>query len=73
MARGELESNEDGTVYTFRLRENAFWHDGEPLTAEDVAFTFAYYRKHLPVYGRLRRAGSTSSRTRGRWTPARSR
>ncbi len=51
------ESNEDGTVYTFRLRENAFWHDGEPLTAEDVAFTFAYYRKHLPVYGRLSAGG----------------
>ncbi len=51
------ELSEDGTVYTFRLRENTFWHDGEPLTAEDVVFTFAYYRKHLPVYGRLMAGG----------------
>ncbi len=25
-----------------RLREDLRWHDGEPLTAEDVAFTFAF-------------------------------
>ena len=28
-----------GTVWTFQLREDARWHDGEPVTAEDVAFT----------------------------------
>lgn len=32
--------NEDGTVYTYKLHENATWSDGEPLTAEDVVFTF---------------------------------
>ena len=26
----------DGTVYTFRLRRNATFHDGKPVTAEDV-------------------------------------
>ena len=30
----------DGTSYTFFLRKNALWHDGTPVTAEDVAFTF---------------------------------
>ena len=26
-------------TYTFRLKENVKWHDGEPFTAEDVKFT----------------------------------
>ena len=29
----------DGLVYTFNLRENAKWHDGKPVTADDVVFT----------------------------------
>jgi peptide/nickel transport system substrate-binding protein len=28
-----------GAVYTFTLRSDARWHDGEPVTAADVAFT----------------------------------
>jgi peptide/nickel transport system substrate-binding protein len=28
-----------GFVWTFQLRDDAVWHDGEPVTAEDVAFT----------------------------------
>jgi len=28
-----------GVIWTFQLRDDAFWHDGEPVTAEDVAFT----------------------------------
>lgn len=30
----------DGAVYTFRLKQDQFWHDGEPITADDVIFTF---------------------------------
>lgn len=33
------QPNEDGSVYTARLRENIFWHDGEPMNADDVVFT----------------------------------
>ena len=33
------ESNEDATVWTFKLREGVTWHDGEPFTADDVKFT----------------------------------
>ena len=29
----------DGLVYTFTLRNNLTWHDGEPLTSDDVSFT----------------------------------
>lgn len=45
--------SDDGTVYTFHLQENALWHDGEPLTAEDVAFTLSYYEEHPPVLNTL--------------------
>ncbi len=29
----------DGTVYNFTLRSNAVWHDGQPVTSDDVLFT----------------------------------
>lgn len=29
-----------GTLYTVQLRPNLTWHDGQPLTAADVAFTY---------------------------------
>ncbi len=32
----------DGLTWTFNLREGVTFHDGEPLTAEDGAFTFEY-------------------------------
>lgn len=31
--------DEETCTYTFKLRENVKWHDGEPFTAEDVKFT----------------------------------
>ncbi len=33
------EIGDGGTTYTFRLRANARWHDGQPVTSRDVAFT----------------------------------
>jgi peptide/nickel transport system substrate-binding protein len=30
----------DGKTYTFHLNQNATWHDGTDVTAEDVKFTF---------------------------------
>ena len=35
-----IEVPEDKSSVTFRLRPEARWHDGEPVTAEDVAWTF---------------------------------
>lgn len=32
--------NEDSSVYVFNLRQNAFFCDGSPITAEDVKFSF---------------------------------
>lgn len=34
--------DEAGTTWTFTLRDDVTWHDGEPFTAADVAFTFDY-------------------------------
>lgn len=34
------EFSQDGTELTFHLRNDIRWHDGEPTTAHDVAFTF---------------------------------
>lgn len=31
--------SKDGTIYNFSLRTDAKWHDGQPVTADDVAFT----------------------------------
>ena len=37
----EWEATIDGLSYTFHLRSNAFWHDGTPVTADDVIFTIS--------------------------------
>lgn len=29
----------DGTIYNFSIRQNAVWHDGQPVTSDDVLFT----------------------------------
>lgn len=36
----------DKTVYEFTLADNIFWHDGHPVTAEDVLFTFRDVIQH---------------------------
>jgi len=36
----EWVREDDGLSYTFTIRDGVKWHDGEPLTAEDVYFTF---------------------------------
>lgn len=34
------EFSEDGLVWTFHLRDDVTWFDGEPFTADDVIFTY---------------------------------
>jgi peptide/nickel transport system substrate-binding protein len=34
------EVSDDGTVYTFKIRQGVTFHDGTPLTADDVAFSY---------------------------------
>jgi peptide/nickel transport system substrate-binding protein len=50
------EINEDETAYTFTIREDARWHDGQPVTAQDVEFTFELMmdiRTRSPRYSRI--------------------
>lgn len=42
------EASEDATEFRFAIREGVKWHDGEPLTAEDVAFTLETYLPLAP-------------------------
>src|SRR5699024_5790521 len=36
----DWDISDDGLTYTFYLRDDVTFHDGEPLTAEDVEFTY---------------------------------
>jgi peptide/nickel transport system substrate-binding protein len=36
------ESSEDGTVWTFKLRQGVTFHNGDPFTADDVVATWEY-------------------------------
>ncbi|MGZ9226621.1 MAG: peptide ABC transporter substrate-binding protein [Anaerolineales bacterium] len=40
----------DGTVYNFTIRPNAVWHDGEPVTSDDVIFTIEMMKSAGSLY-----------------------
>ncbi|MYI56148.1 MAG: hypothetical protein F4062_03825 [Acidimicrobiia bacterium] len=48
------ESSEDGLTWTFHLRRDVRWHDGEPFRARDVDFTFnrIIYNDEIPSSAR---------------------
>ena len=39
---------DDFSSCTYRLRAEAKWHDGQPVTADDVIFSFEAFKKHDP-------------------------
>jgi microcin C transport system substrate-binding protein len=39
---------DDYSSATYRLRREAKWHDGRPVTPEDVVFSFNAYKQHSP-------------------------
>jgi len=39
----------DGRLITFTLRTDAVWHDGKPVTADDVAYTLSALRELSPT------------------------
>src|SRR5262245_1811247 len=41
---------EDFSSVTYRLRSFAKWHDGKPVTPEDVIFSFNAFKTHSPRY-----------------------
>ncbi|GAA0593953.1 peptide ABC transporter substrate-binding protein [Virgibacillus siamensis] len=40
IAEAMPEVNEDKTVYTFKIRDNAVWSNGDPVTASDFVFSW---------------------------------
>jgi peptide/nickel transport system substrate-binding protein len=50
-----FEPNKQATEWTIRLRKGVMWHDGKPLTADDVIYTF-----NRIVKGKLNGASTVS-------------
>lgn len=40
----KVENSADGKVWTYHIRDGVTFHDGAPLTAEDVAFSYNFYK-----------------------------
>jgi len=51
LADGDYTWNDDMTEITFKLKEAAHWSDGTPVTAEDVAYTWATHVKYNTATG----------------------
>ena len=67
--------SEDGKEWTFHLRQDVTWHDGEPFTAHDVDFTFnrIVYNDDIPTNDRegfifVYTDEATGEQTEGRMT-----
>ena len=41
---------DDHSWVTYRLRADAKWHDGKPVTVDDVIFSLDAFKKHHPQY-----------------------
>jgi ABC-type transport system substrate-binding protein len=41
----DVQVSEDGTTFTYETRQGLRWSDGEPMTAEDLAFTLNLYKE----------------------------
>ena len=53
----------DGLTYTFKLRPNVKWHDGQPFTSADVSYTILEVLKKIHPRGRTALAKITSVET----------
>jgi microcin C transport system substrate-binding protein len=57
---------DDFSSCTYRLRREARWHDGAPVTPEDVIFSFQAFKKHDPqlsaYYRHVTKAEKTGDR-----------
>jgi len=48
----KADPSPDRKIWTVRLRPGVKWHDGKPFTADDVKFTFDYFKAHAAESGR---------------------
>lgn len=58
---------DDGLKYTFTLRENVKWHDGQPFTSADVAFSIDLLKSVHPrgrsTFANVTRVSTPDART----------
>jgi peptide/nickel transport system substrate-binding protein len=50
----EWTASDQGKVWRFKLTKDAKWHDGKPVTADDIVFTFEYRAEKDPQSGWLK-------------------
>jgi peptide/nickel transport system substrate-binding protein len=64
------EPNADATVWTFTLRKGVTWHDGTPLTADDLLYTIKNWVSPLNYYSATLAAiiDAKNARKRDRYT-----
>lgn len=43
-------TSQDGTIYNVSIRPNAVWHDGQPVTTDDVIFTIELIKSDISFY-----------------------
>ncbi|MCY4625057.1 MAG: ABC transporter substrate-binding protein [Chloroflexi bacterium] len=67
------ERSDDGLEWTFHLRRDVTWHDGEPFTARDVDFTFnrIIYNDDIPTTAREAFTFNYIDDATGEWTEGR--
>ena len=67
------EHSADGLTWTFHLRQDVTWHDGEPFTAHDVDFTFnrIIYNDEIPTSDRAAFVFRYIDKESGDWTEGR--
>ncbi len=41
-----VEHSEDGLVYTYKIHKGIKFHDGQPMTAKDIKFSYDLYKAH---------------------------
>ena len=63
---GEIAVSADKTTVWMRMRPAARWHDGVPITAHDIQFTFEHIRDHAvgfnAAYASLKQVDALSDR-----------
>ncbi|MBM3153613.1 MAG: peptide ABC transporter substrate-binding protein, partial [Chloroflexi bacterium] len=42
--------SQDGMIYNFSIRPEARWHDGQPVTSDDILFTLSLLRSQFSAY-----------------------
>jgi microcin C transport system substrate-binding protein len=58
-----LRYPDDFSSVSFRIRANARWHDGKPVTAEDVIFSFEQWKTLSPQFNKYFQKVSSVSMT----------